>query len=263
MYRTTLATAALAVAASASLAGAKPTLDTFYVPAPDSPDRSTLAAAGFTGFESPDFTTGPLAGQNGWTGSIFTDGSPAVVESISTANPASGQQHLRLEDQPALANGNNTGVFSPTLATPSNFLSVDVNISNTGGADYRIQPQTPTTGSVTAIVVLNFEGDVLVLDSNGAGGFTFIDTGADWTPAVYQNVTIEVGSSSIVYSLDGAEIYTGSTITTGLIEEVFLASDNFQLLGETGDFDNVAVPEPAAAGLLAFASLGLLRRRRA
>lgn len=60
--------------------------------------RGTRAATSLsTGFEPPLFSTGAVAGQQGWA--VAPSGTPAPV--VSDANPASGDQHLRLFKDPA------------------------------------------------------------------------------------------------------------------------------------------------------------------
>jgi hypothetical protein len=236
-----------------------------YAESPRAVAAESLVADGFTGFEAPDFGPGSIDGQNGWNVSSFTDGTDAAIATVSEVNPADGLQHLRLEDQPLIANGEITGAFSPTLSSPGSFLSVDVNISNFGGSDYRIQPQTPSAQVLTAVYQIRFNGDIRVVDTDGLGGLVFVDTGVNFTPGVYQNYTMVFNPTSIEYFLDGNLIYTGDVITETFFEEIYINSDNFALTGETGDFDNVStvVPEPATAGLLGLAGIAALRRRRA
>lgn len=261
------AIAATTVAATGSIVAAGPisSPNFEYVAGPSNAPRDTLVADGMTGFEAPDFVIGELPGQNGWAGSSFTDGSLAVEANITDANPASGTQHLRITDEPDVASGEATFAFSPTLAEPTNYLSVDVNVSAAGGANYIVQPQAPSEGMVFTIVQFDWEGTIFVADNPDGLGAVYVDTGVAWTPGAYHTLEIESDGSNIVYSLDDSPIYTGVVWAGSTIEEVLLGSDNFQLAGESGDFDNlsIVVPEPATASLMAVGALGLLRRRRA
>ena len=70
-------------------------------------------------------------------------------------NPAGGLQHLRIGNDPLVGAGTFTGAFSPNLGAlpvgPSS-VSMDIAISNTGGADYDVIPQAPSQGFLTARV---------------------------------------------------------------------------------------------------------------
>ncbi|MCD4748374.1 MAG: hypothetical protein K8R59_03280 [Thermoanaerobaculales bacterium] len=195
------------------------------------------------GFEVAEgFAPGYIAGQVGWT--AF---SASLVEGhIDTANPATGTQHLRIANDPAVGAGSNTGAFSPEVAdavVDASYVEVDVAISATGGADYDVVPQTPTQGLLTAQVKFYYLGDIQVLDDTGSG-LAFIDTGTDWNVGPYTTLGIYVDpvANTIDYYYGGSLIYTSVAGVFGgtIIEQVVLFSDNYHA-GEVGDFDNLVI----------------------
>ena len=218
-----------------------------------------------TGFEASEgFAPGYIGGQAGWT--AF---SASVTEGhVGTVNPYAGEQHLRISRDPDISMGTWTGGFSPDLGAQNDdpvSVSVMVAIGATGGADYDVVPQAPSQDLQTAHVNFSWLGDIRVLDDPGTG-LDFIDTGVDWVPGGYKDLTIDIdaGSNTIDYSYDGSLIYSSvAGVFAGTsVEQVVLLSDNYQV-DESGDFDNLVItPEPATLALLAIGALGVLRRRR-
>ena len=118
------------------------------------------------------------------------------------------------------------------------------------------------------------DGDFDVLETeNGAG--VFRDTGV--AIPLSGNIALQVEGGTQTVLLNEMPIFTGSVIgaddpndaiiapefSTGIL---FSSGNNAGGLGSTQMLDNLAIstiPEPATAGLLAAAGLGLLRRRRA
>jgi len=191
-------------------------------------------------FESPTYTLGPIAGQNGWVG--FAGASPDS-NIVSNANPADGAQHLRNilnEDQgPGVTNM----VRNDNCLPGATSFSVDLYLSNKGGADYRIQPQAPTQEFLTAQVLFTFTGNIILLDEID-GTLQFVDTGAEWVCGEYKQfaMVMDNDANTIEYYYDGELIYTGIVFAGTIIEHVILGSDNFHLNGEFGDFDNLVAP---------------------
>ncbi len=190
-----------------------------------------------TGFEQPEFNTGPVAGQAGWAANT-PDGTPQV----SSANPLDGAQHLRGTLVPGVAPGNLMLGFTPACAPGGPQTQVDVFISQTGGADYRIIPGVGTdTGlNVVTQMIFSFTGTVVVVDDLGAGAVG-VDTGVAWPVGQWFTAGIEVSGSSIIYTINGSVIYTGNLPfpANSVVSRVVLGHDNFQA-GEIGDFDNLA-----------------------
>lgn len=241
-------------------------------------DAGAIAGPALYGadFEAP-YVLGSINGQQGWV----TNGAGAPSLLVANANPAGGVQHLRGIDNPAVGSGTLSLGFTPALGAqppgPST-LSIDVNISGSGGADYDVVPQAPTQGFLTARVKFFYgdadgdlvDGDILVLDDAdgpGPGGLGFVATGAEYTPGVYKNLRVVVnpGANSIQYFYDNALIHTSiaGVFAGTAMEQVVVLHDNFQNQGETGDFDNLRVtPEPTSLLALGLGALVALRRRR-
>ncbi len=220
-----------------------------------------------TGWDSSQgFVPGWIGGQNGWA----SFASSTAQGSVTNANPLGGDQNLRIAFDPALPNGTNTGAFSPSLgAQPvgSSITSVDIYISNTGGADYDVVPQAPTQGLLSARVKFNFLGNIFILDNPGSG-LQFIDTGVAWNVGVYTNLTIDINptADTIEYYYGGNLIHSSmaGVFAGTATEQVVLLSDNWHLPGEAGDFDNFSVvPSPGTLAMLGLAGLIGRRRRKA
>ncbi len=193
---------------------------------------------------SEGFATGVLSGQNGWTAFAAS----TVMPTVDAVNPSSGSQHMHLENDPASGGLTNIGGFSPLLApqsaTDSSRVSVDIFISNDGGSDYDVVAQAPSLGTLTWRVKFEWLGNINVVDDIG-GGLAFIDTGIVWPIGTYFNLEVitDPVANSIEYYIDGNLIYTSviGLIAAPNVEQVVLLNDNFQLAGETADFDNLQI----------------------
>ena len=289
IFALTAALSPVCVAATSQAAPVKTygPIDTSAVVGPVYTGSPLLRPTNLTsGFEAPAFVPGNLNGQNGWGVTLLAPapGTPITSANISTAQPLSGAQSLRLTDEATVADGNFTGAFSPSTPGPANeasTVSFDYNIRNvvpgaaTGGADYRIAAQSQSQAMISFIVNFSFLGNILVADFDATGMLALIDTGADWTPDTTQNLSVDFVPNAaagalggtITYNLNGTPIYVADTLVGGTnVEQVLIRSDNFQVDGEVGDFDNLAVtavPEPTSLALLGLGGLAVLRRRRA
>ena len=201
-----------------------------------------------TGFDSGEgFVPGWVGGQNGW----ITFGTSMILARIDTANPAAGDQHLRIAFEPTLPQGSAVGAFSPNqgvLPPVRSTISVDISLSSISqffGADYDVVPQAPSQELKSAHVKFNFQGLIWVLDDLG-GGLQFVNTGVPWNAGVYTNLTIDIdpAANTIDYFYGGNLIYSSvaGVFLSTTTEQVVLFSNNRQLnVFETADFDNLSV----------------------
>jgi hypothetical protein len=199
-----------------------------------------------TGFEPAEgFAPGHVDGQAGWT----TFESSSVEAHIDTVNPETGVQHLRISKDPALGFPVDVGAFSPNLGVfegVSATMSVDVNITALSGAQYEIQPQTPTQELRVTNIQFRRTGDIWAQTDAG-----FEDTGADWVPGVYRNLTIvlDVDLGTIETFYDGVSIHSTAIFAGDAIQEVVITGNNANA-ADDGDFDNFAIaggPLPTGA----------------
>lgn len=227
-----------------------------------------------TGFEAPGFATGSLEPQNGWSSS----GTNLPWQQVSNANPFAGSQHLRMTFDASIGAGSQRLIFSPNLgAQPvqSTTTSLQVNISNDGGADYDVIGQAPSQGFATWRVRFSYSdqfgtgpGEIFVLDDNGEGALAFISTGTFWSKGSYKELKVVTNPATLTtdYYYGGSLFYSGTLFAGTTVEQLVFRTDNFQLGGETGDIDNINLTIVPAPGVLALAGLGGLaaaRRRRA
>lgn len=198
-----------------------------------------------TGFETAEgFTANANCAQNGWTKFVSSDDEGH----IDTDSPAGGAQHVRISKDPSLSILTLTGCFSPDQGVQSalpSTASIDVAISDTGGADYDVVVQAPSEEVITARVKFFYNGDIKVVDEVG-GDLEFVDTGVDWEVGPYRTLRINVNPSnnSIHYYYNGSLIYVGSIFAAATMEQIVIMSDNWQL-GDHGDFDNVVMGNDA------------------
>lgn len=265
--RAVLSVAAVLAAAqfaSADIMGIRPSAA--YIPAPTAVGSAPDTVGFSDGFET--YGLGAINGQGGYT--VFAANAAAPV--VSNANPAAGQQHLRITKGLG-ANTSLNGAFTAdfgNFANKSATVSVDVNLSSTGGASAQIIAQAPGQALLSWRAIFDLGGNIFVLDDADGlpgGALAFINTNAAWTPNVYRNFRVELDSTAnaIRYFYNNALIYSASAgIFAGTaVEQVILASDNAYAQNQTLDYDNLnIIPAPSAAALLLGAGVLSLRRRR-
>ena len=202
---------------------------------------------------SPGFNTG-YCYQNGWTAFSASSNEGQV----SNLNPFSGNQHLRLANDPSLPVDTLVGCFSP-IASPQvvgpAWMEVTVSISDLFGADYYVLVQSPSQGLITAYVNFDWLGNIWVADDLGSGG-QWVNTGQAWnvgTPS-FLRIQIDPVADQIDYYYDGALIYTGQIWAGSTFEQVIFFHDNWNY-GDVGDFDFLQVESgtyPTAVNLGSF-----------
>jgi len=200
-----------------------------------------------TGFEANEgYLPGLISGQNGWSG--FTNSSDQPF--ITSQNPFSGTQHLRMTKDASNPTGTLIGAFSPNLGSlPVNLLcrvSLQISISANGGASYDVVANAPSHGSGSWRVKFHESGSIQVY--NRVDGLNiYDDTGVPWPVGSYFNLTVVADNSrnQIDYYLNGNLIYVSpADILAGgpvCVEQVLLANDNRQLGSESADFDDLVI----------------------
>ncbi len=210
-----------------------------------------------TGFENPPYNIGNIDGQDGW----FNTSANATYATVSNVNPNGGAQHMRHIRNASLGNGALNGSFSPVAANAGNgpfFAEMDVSISNMGGADYFVDLYaTDLDALATSVRFLYNPAQIAVADDLGAGP-VYVNTGAAWNTGVYRTLRIEVypAANQINYYYNGALIYRGVTLGVHQMQEIDIYNDNWQLGGETADFDNLSFGSLSVSGACCNTSAG-------
>ncbi|MCF6288848.1 MAG: hypothetical protein L3J53_06390 [Proteobacteria bacterium] len=208
-------------------------------------DKSVLKVIDEHNFEIEEgFSVGLLNGQNGWT----TFEQSLVAPVIGTGNASSGDQHIILIKDPALDEGALVGGFSPDLgalpADDTSIVSIDIYISNVGGASYGFIAQAPSEAMLTWRVEFNASGTINILDDEGAG-LVFVNTKTDWQESTYFNFKVNTNpeANTIEYYLDDTLIYTSvaGVFAASPVEQTIVLANNFQRDREFADFDNLKI----------------------
>jgi len=218
-------------------------------------DPATSQSSGFEVGEG--FAVGFIDGQIGWRNIVNQPGGleSAVEAHVDSLNPATGDQHLRLDRDPDLPNTLFIGAISPTMgpfASTSSVVSVDIFITGTG-RDYEVAPQSASEELVvTSVRFRRLSNTIEVLDDIGAGG-VFIDTGATWIPDQYVNLTIDLDAvaGTVTISYNNVIIYTMASLPFATaVQETAFVGLNGAAAGGHADFDNYDVaggPPPTGA----------------
>jgi hypothetical protein len=219
--------------------------------AADQPGRVAYVTLLSTGFEpGQGFVIAALEPQQGWVAS----GVNAAWAGVSGANAHSGTQHQRLTNDALVPVNTQRVVLSPLVAgvlpsTPSTTTQW-INISNDQGADYDVFGQAPSQAFITWRVKFHFSdgtgappGMIFILDDIGGGALAFINTGVIWNTGVYTELKVQFDPAlgQVRYFYGGALIHTGVIYAGNVVEQVGSVNDNFQLGGETADFDDIVL----------------------
>lgn len=216
-----------------------------------------------TGFETAEGWTVGSAAQNGFTAFPQAPAGPK----IQTDNPKDGNQHLRLNQDPSVGSPEFNGILGPDwTANLQNMdvitTSIDVFITNAGGANYDIGAQD-NTGKVFFDVSFDWQTSILIYGPNE----TFVDTNIVWSTNQWFNFKIisDMNAQTHTYYYKGVNIYSHAFYDATEFGQIALFSDNAHLANEFGDMDNLnvtAVPEPATLTLLTLASLAIAKKRK-
>lgn len=214
-----------------------------FVSFPFSMQAEERTPAGVIGFESSEgFSSGFIGDQAGWQAWVGNTSQPI----ISTENPASGNQHVRIENHPGIPPDTIVGALSPDFGQQSETeiseVIVKIAISAIGGSYYTIRAQDLSASMATWEFTFDDGDRMFVLDDYGFGPqlIAVPDTYL-WSPGSYHTlrvVTDPVGGS-IQYFLDTILVYTGNTIGGSTVQQIEFICDNY--VGSHADFDELFV----------------------
>jgi hypothetical protein len=177
-----------------------------------------------------------------------------ITPTIENLNPASGVQHMRLIHDPSTRT-NQTGFgfgvgaryprgadLSARPIAPST-TSADLAISNSGGMNFRFQPQSNSQGCIQGSALFFEDGEIYILDDFcGAVGLNFQPTGHFWdTTGAYRNFTYSNNPCTDTqnYYYNGQLIFSGCLIFGSNLEQLLVFGDNYP--GSYMDVDNVVM----------------------
>lgn len=211
-----------------------------------------------TGFEAGEgFALGAMP-QGGWTtlAALVPGLSPGGT--ISNVLPAAGSQHLRNVKNGG--NGSYNGDCYPAAAgTGQTITTIKTYIPSAAFADYYVFGMRSDAYFAWGIH-FNYLG--VVTREFGYGTATQC---ANIVYGQYVDLVVDYNNGNMSVTYNGVGVYSGPTgFTVNTYDYLWIGSDNYQLTGEGGNFDNVGlqVPAPGAAGLLGLGAIAGLRRRR-
>jgi len=185
-------------------------------------------------FEAPDYSLGDITGQNGWIGTPTGETTNLENQVVSDEQSTDGTYSLKIvkedafasQDQPVIGAFYNYATPVPNaLATFSADLYIDE--FNSNSSDFIFGLVNTTVGSFRTYVRFTFAGNISVLGADAVGTVTLEDTMIDWTPLTWFNIRVEITGNVLEVFKDGTSIYTGFTSSTGPIDQMRFAHDNF------------------------------------
>ena len=228
-----------------------------------------LYGVGFEAAEDPGYTPGffdnAVAGWQQYTNdNPDTMTNSTIMPVISSLNPASGTQHLSLDDDPAYATGTSMGTIfvlpeAPNL-TDKNVFSVDIAVSLDQGADYHFEGRQRVGGTTlrTWWIDVGYQGNIRLIIGDHDGD-TFLDniaTGTMWATGPYFNLRMETDPmagalGTMTLFVNDVVAYTGDLNELGgvVVDHILIYSDNWQSAGEIGDVDNVFFDSESSSDL--------------
>lgn len=221
------------------------TLVVVFPPSADAQIRSDAVV----GFETAEgFSEGFIGGQAGWAAWDANTSQPI----ISTNNPATGSQHLRIENHPGIPAGEIVAAispdFGPNSATAVSEVMVKIYISATGGSYYTIRALDLAIDTFTWEFTFDDGDRMFVLDDFGSGTqLVAVPDTFLWTPASYHDlhVVTDPVAGTIQYFLDSTLVYSGNTIGGNTIDQIVLISDNY--VGSHADIDDLSINSGSGA----------------
>ena len=209
---------------------------------------SELAAAGHDGTifseDFSSFSTGISTAQKEWRA-----GNNSTTFEVSTSNPSSGSNHIRLRSNSI--DTNTLRVRSPYFG-PQPFgefeLSMDIAIYPDAGTQqverHDIYVYDGATGSISAGLVFS-NNIIFAWGFNTEGGTSFLSTGSSYSLSEYKNVRIVYNSSDgvIEYYYDNQKIADRPYTLGTTIDYFHVLNFNDTELGFI-DIDNITVKRP-------------------
>ncbi|MEX2655997.1 MAG: M12 family metallo-peptidase, partial [Balneolales bacterium] len=196
-----------------------------------------------TGFESAEgYNSGEHFILNDW---VTYPRDSLNTFTISTQNPKSGSQHIRLSPNTDLDESGETGVTLPflgPLTSQGYSVSMDLYFShdNTDNQFYIFLDEA-TSNQYTAHVLF-LKGTIYVRNQADGTSFTSTSSFKSWEAGQYYHLEIRTDprNDRILYFLDDEQIFEGDLYGGTAPEDILIAQTNLHT-GETVDIDNIMI----------------------
>ena len=207
---------------------------------------------------SEGYTAGDINGQQGWVTIGDGTGGLGTNQIISTEDATEGTSSLKIVQETAFPGQANPIVgafynYSVPVSGTAAIFSADINMSqqDANSSDFIVGLVSIADGQFRTYIRFTFDGNIVALVDDGTGTVILDDTNVDWVANTWYNVKIDVAGSSLNFSIDDTVIYSGIPATSGDIDQVRFAHDNFEGFAYV---DNFRTNDEPTAGVDEFAS---------
>ena len=186
---------------------------------------------------SEGYILGNLNGQNNWE-TTSDDQGGHVENQVITDEAASHRNYsLKLTKEPEFS-----GQPQPIVGGFYNYAAPISNEAATFSADIYINSQQDINalsfnmelvhfdsgdGRFRTYLNFNYAGFIDVLVAGGPTGIMVDNTGQTWSPETWYNIQIHTIGETVKFLLDNEEIYVGTLVTAGPIDQVRFVHDNY------------------------------------
>ncbi|WP_353779583.1 T9SS type A sorting domain-containing protein [Winogradskyella sp. 3972H.M.0a.05] len=186
-------------------------------------------------FESAEsYSLGDINTQNNWSVTGCGPGCFVANQDVSNEQSSDGSFSLKIDQDGAFSGQSNPVVgafytYAAEIPNASATFSADMFIDTFDSAntsDYIFGLVNTTEAVFRTYIRFTFEGNITVLVTEG-DAVQLVDTMQDWTPLTWFNVRIEITNDAVEFFIDDVSIYSGTLATSGSIEQVQFAHDNF------------------------------------
>lgn len=186
---------------------------------------------------SEGYSLGNINGQSNWETTSNDQGGNIENQVITNGAASEGDNSFKIIKEPAFS-----GQPQPLVGGFYNYPTPISNTAATFSADIYInslQDSNALTflmglvhfdsegGKYRTYVNFHHQGYVEVFVSGGPTGIMVDYTGMTWLPETWYNIRVETLGASVKFFMDNEEIYEGTLVSDGPIEQVRFVHDNY------------------------------------